>query len=129
MEERYFPSRGRPWLVGFGLVLLALSGAEALIGVRWWVGLGHAAVALSVLWSARRLGATVSDEGVRLQSRFYGVTRWPWNEIDGVDVIEEEFVRNAPPQVVLRLEGDESVRLGRLPGREALVDELRRRLA
>ena len=123
MEERYFPSRWRSWVIGLGVAFLVLAVIEALVVRPPWVGLVHVAIALSTLGNARRLGVWVSDEGVRWRR-----SRWSWHEIRAVDVIDEEFVRNAPRQVVLRLDGDESVRLGRLPGREAMVDAIRQRL-
>ena len=131
MPESYYPSRWRLPLGALGATNFVLAAVQLLLGSPGWGAIGSALVGASLLLRARRLGVTLSEDGVQLRSTsFFGGRGglWRWREIEGVDVIEEEYVRNAPQQVVLRVTGGESVRLGPATDREAMVAQIRSRL-
>jgi hypothetical protein len=81
---------------------------------------------IRLLRLARCLGVTVNNEGLRLVGGTFlnPAGFWPWDEIDSVAVVEEEYLRNAPRQVLLLTRAHGAIRLGPLPGRAAMVEEI-----
>lgn len=140
----FYPSRWRAPLTAVAVVGLATA-AAAMGGLVWtaisgsWTSERWSTVlstmvivagSVRALRLARRMGVTVSDEGVRLEGGSFlnpgGL--WTWDEIAWVDVVEEEYVRDAPPQVLLGTRGAEMVRLGPIRGRDAMVDQIHCRI-
>jgi hypothetical protein len=70
---------------------------------------------IRLLRLARCLGVTVNNEGLRLVGGTFlnPAGFWPWDEIDSVAVVEEEYLRNAPRQVLLLTRAHGAIRLGR----------------
>lgn len=140
----FFPSRWRTPLTS--VAVLALATALGAAGWLVWTGISGAwtsehwgtvvltvvllGSSVRVLRVARRIGVTVSDEGVRLAGGSFlnPAGHWTWDEIEDVDVVEEEHVRDAPRQVLLSTRSGERVRLGPITGRDAMVAQIRSRL-
>lgn len=141
-DPTFFPSRWRALVTAAGVVglIFALFGTgywawTAISGLwesRYWLSIASTALAfvacLNALRRGRRLGVTVGEEGVLLVGSLNGGGSWRWDEIAAVDVVEEEYVRNAPHQVLLRTRDGDQARLGPITGREAMVDAIRARL-
>ena len=139
----FFPSRWRGPLKVAAVAGLLATGASAcllawivLAGGREWPWSPLLSTTTMLLTSvrmlrlARRLGVTVDHEGVRLEGGtiLNPPGFWRWDEVRSVDVVEEEYVRGAPRQVVLSTRTDEHIRLGPITGRDAMVDQIRARL-
>ena len=69
------------------------------------------------------------DVGISCRSGWLGANgSWSWNEIERAQVFLEPALKNPPEELVAVTTSGELIRLGRLDGRETLVDEMRLRV-
>ena len=75
------------------------------------------------------MGVKVDDAGITCRSGWLGANgSWAWNEIERAQVFLEPALKDPPEELAAVTTSGDLIRLGRVDGREALVDEVGRRV-
>ena len=132
VSAEFFPSRWRRLLQSLGVLWLVIAVLKLVDSDDFFDVLGAGAMAatgLMLIPHARRLGVTVSDQGLTVRSLFFGAQgSWTWTQLATVRLFRDRDLKSAADQLGVVTHDGETIRLGPAARQEPLRNLLCQRL-